>query len=174
MIELKYLQSNFCQNIQPGAFGDILVLQRFKLQKPFPFGLKKSQNFPVFCGVFTVASWCLCRFDNHVQTTMPNTWSKNFGELILTQRKKRNLPLRKVAAVLDIDTSTLSKIEKGERQANSKMIPVIAEIFGLDFKELQIRYLSQKLNDEFGNEPFFDEALNILNKKTKRNSHKKD
>ena len=97
---------------------------------------------------------------------MPNSWSKNFGQLILIQRKKHDLPLRKVAAALDIDTSTLSKIEKGERQANSKMIPVIAELFGLDFKELQIKYLSQKLNDEFGKEPFFDETLNILNKKT--------
>ena len=105
---------------------------------------------------------------------MPNSWSKNFGQLILTQRRKRDLPLRKVAAALDIDTSTLSKIEKGERQANSNMIPVIAELFGLDFKELQIRYLSQKLNDEFGKEPFFDEALNILNKKTKTNKLKSD
>ena len=42
---------------------------------------------------------------------------------------KKKLPLRKIAAALDIDTSTLSKIEKGDRQANSKMIPVIAEIF---------------------------------------------
>src|SRR5687768_4266323 len=90
---------------------------------------------------------------------MPNTWSREFGALINAQRKHKKLPLRKVAAVLDIDTSTLSKIEKGERPANSKMIPVIAELFGLDFKELQIRYLSQKLNDEFGNEPFFKDAL---------------
>jgi transcriptional regulator with XRE-family HTH domain len=90
---------------------------------------------------------------------MPNTWSKNFGELILTHRKERNLPLRKVAAALDIDTSTLSKIEKGERQAQSKMISVIAKLFELDFKELQIQYLHQRLNDEFGKEPYFDEAI---------------
>src|SRR4051812_31397952 len=90
---------------------------------------------------------------------MPNTWSREFGALISAQRKLKNLPLRKVAAALDIDTSTLSKIEKGERSASSKMIPVIAALFGLDFKELQIRYLSQKLTDEFGEEPYFDEVL---------------
>jgi len=94
---------------------------------------------------------------------MPSPWSKNFGQLILTQRKKRDLPLRKVAAALDIDTSTLSKIEKGERQANSKMIPVVADLFQLDFKELQIEYLSQKMKDDFGNEIYFAEALNLLN-----------
>jgi transcriptional regulator with XRE-family HTH domain len=90
---------------------------------------------------------------------MPNTWSREFGALINSQRKLNKLPLRKVAAALDIDTSTLSKIEKGDRPANAKMIPVIAELFGLDFKELQIQYLSQKLKDEFGKEPFFEEAL---------------
>jgi len=96
---------------------------------------------------------------------MPNSWSKNFGQLMLTQRKLRNLPLRKVAAALDIDTSTLSKIEKGERQANSKMIPVVADLFELDFKELQIKYLEARLIDEFSKEPFFKEALNGLSNK---------
>jgi transcriptional regulator with XRE-family HTH domain len=96
---------------------------------------------------------------------MPNTWSREFGALISAQRKLKNLPLRKVAAALDIDTSTLSKIEKGERPANSNMIPLIAELFGLDFKEMQIQYLSQKINDEFGNEVYFEEALSILKKK---------
>ena len=94
---------------------------------------------------------------------MPNIWSIEFGSLIHSSRKKRRLPLRKVAAVLDIDTSTLSKIEKGERPANSKMIMPIAEFFGLDFKEMQIRYLSLTLKDEFGKEPYFEEALNSLN-----------
>ncbi len=93
---------------------------------------------------------------------MPNSWSKNFGQLILTQRKLRHLPLRKVAASLDIDTSTLSKIEKGERQANSKMIPVIADLFELDFKDLQIKYLEARITDEFSKEPFFEEALHAL------------
>lgn len=90
---------------------------------------------------------------------MPNTWSREFGALINSQRKENKLPLRKVAAALDIDTSTLSKIEKGERPANAKMIPVIGELFGLDFKEMQIKYLIQKLDEEFGKEPFFKEAL---------------
>ena len=100
---------------------------------------------------------------------MPNSWSKNFGQLILTERKKHSLPLRKVAAALDIDTSTLSKIEKGERAATSKMIPIVAELFALNYKDLQIQYLSQRMNDEFGGEPYFDEALiNLKHKKVNR------
>ncbi|MEJ7737020.1 MAG: helix-turn-helix transcriptional regulator [Chitinophagaceae bacterium] len=95
---------------------------------------------------------------------MPNNWSREFGALINSQRKLKKMPLRKVAALLDIDTSTLSKIEKGERPANSKMVPVIAELFGLDFKEMQIKYLSQALKDEFGKQPFFDEAIQKISK----------
>lgn len=93
---------------------------------------------------------------------MPNTWSREFGALISSQRKLMKMPLRKVAAALDIDTSTLSKIEKGERPASSKMIPVIAELFGLDFKEMQIQYLSKTMKDEFGKEPFFEEAISLM------------
>jgi transcriptional regulator with XRE-family HTH domain len=107
-------------------------------------------------------------FDTKVQNKMPNTWSREFGELINTQRKEKKLPLRKVAAALDIDTSTLSKIEKGERPANSKMIPVIAELFGLDFKKLQIRYLSQTLQAEFAKEPFFVDAIRDIHSKIKK------
>jgi transcriptional regulator with XRE-family HTH domain len=96
---------------------------------------------------------------------MPTSWSINFGQLILAQRKMRRLPLRKVAAVLDIDTSTLSKIEKGERQANSTMIPIVAKLFELDFKDMQIKYLESRLIDEFSKEPFFKDVLNGLSTK---------
>jgi len=98
---------------------------------------------------------------------MPNAWSKDFGQLILSQRKLRKLPLRKVAAELDIDTSTLSKIEKGERQATAKMISVVANLFQLEYKELQIEYLERRLIDEFSEEPYFKEAINGLNCKFK-------
>lgn len=40
---------------------------------------------------------------------------ESFGEYIRHLREEKKLPLRKVAAQLDIDTSTLSKVEKGDR-----------------------------------------------------------
>jgi len=39
---------------------------------------------------------------------------ETFGEYIRRLREEMNLPLRKVAAQLDVDTSTLSKIERGK------------------------------------------------------------
>lgn len=41
-----------------------------------------------------------------------------FGEVIKKLREDNGLPLRKVAAHLDIDPSTLGKIERNERSAN--------------------------------------------------------
>lgn len=98
---------------------------------------------------------------------MPTNWSKDFGALIHSQRTKKRLPLRKVAAALDIDTSTLSKIEKGDRSATLEMIPIVAKLFDLNYKEIQVRYLIKKLDEEFGKQPFFNEAIHhfVNNKK---------
>jgi transcriptional regulator with XRE-family HTH domain len=46
----------------------------------------------------------------------------SFGELIRKLRVESVLPLRKVAAILDIDPSTLAKIERNERPTNKEMI----------------------------------------------------
>ncbi len=92
----------------------------------------------------------------------------NIGSYIREQREQVQMPLRKLAAELDIDTSTLSKIERGERQANLDMIPVLATVFKLDFKELQIRFLSEKLVNDYRREEFvieaFKEAIKKLDK----------
>jgi transcriptional regulator with XRE-family HTH domain len=93
---------------------------------------------------------------------------KIIGSYIRQQREQLHMPLRKLAAELDIDTSTLSKIEKGERQANLDMIPVLARVFKLDFKQLQIRFLSDKLVNDYSKEEYvvdaFKEALKKLMK----------
>lgn len=79
---------------------------------------------------------------------MPNTWSREFGTLISAQRKLKKLPFAQSSSSLSYDTTTLSKIQNSEQPANSKTIPVIAELFELDFKELQIRHLPKNMNDE--------------------------
>lgn len=73
------------------------------------------------------------------------TIKDSFGEHIRKLREEKGLPLRKVAAVLDIDPSTLSKIERGERSANKDMIPVLAELFKEDTETLGLILLSDKV-----------------------------
>lgn len=73
---------------------------------------------------------------------------ERFGELIKRLRIENELPLRKVAAHLDIDQSTLSKIERGERFANRQNVIGLAEIFSIDQGDLMIALLSDKIANE--------------------------
>jgi transcriptional regulator with XRE-family HTH domain len=61
---------------------------------------------------------------------------KFFGDFIRELREGQNLPLRKVAAFLDIDTSVLSKIERGTRQASKENVIKIAEFFAINQQDL--------------------------------------
>lgn len=89
------------------------------------------------------------------------------GSYLQNLRKERKMSLREVADHVGIDISMLSKIEHGERQLQAHMIRPIAELFNLKFRELQIQFLNQKIQSEFGEEPFLIDALeNYLIKNT--------
>ncbi len=88
-----------------------------------------------------------------------------FGTYIHRLRKEKKYSLKIVADKLGIDISLLSKIENGERQLQSHMLNGLAELFDLDYKEMQIQLLNQRIENEFGDEPFFLEAITILKHK---------
>lgn len=90
-----------------------------------------------------------------------------FGEYIRTLREGANLPLRKIAAELDIDTSTLSKIEKNERNANDQIIEGISRIFQINKSDLKIRYLSDKITYQLQDEENGLEILKVAEAKIK-------
>lgn len=85
--------------------------------------------------------------------------TENFGIYIRGLRVQAQMPLRKLAASLDIDQSTLSKIERGERQFTSDMISKLAETLSLDYKDLKVRFLADRLSNDLINEDFALEAL---------------
>lgn len=102
---------------------------------------------------------------------MSNKNHTSFGEYIRQLREERNLPLRKIASELDIDTSTLSKIEKNERNANEQIIEKLSEIFSLDKADLKVRYLSDKISYQLLDEEYGIEILKVAEQKIKY--HKK-
>ena len=87
------------------------------------------------------------------------------GEQIRKLREGKGMPLRKVAAELDIDQSILSKIERGERKASKDQIVKIASIFEVDEKELLINYLSDKVIYELKGEDLAEDALKLAERK---------
>ncbi len=81
------------------------------------------------------------------------------GEKIKSLRENINLPLRTVAAYLDIDQAILSKIERGHRRANRQQVVKLALYFQANKNELLIAWLSDKLLKEIENEEIGAEAL---------------
>lgn len=75
--------------------------------------------------------------------------NKTFGDYIRQAREAKKLPLRKVAAHLDIDTSTLSKVERGERPASLDYLKPLSEILQLDLKEVQTTFIADKIKKDF-------------------------
>lgn len=81
------------------------------------------------------------------------------GSYLQNLRKERKMSLREVAEHVGIDVSMLSKIEHGERQLQSHMLIPISNLFNIDFKDFQILYLNQKIEQEFGGQPYLKESL---------------
>lgn len=83
----------------------------------------------------------------------------DLGKMINQIRKERQLTLKSVAQKLEIDLTMLSKIENGERQVQAHMIKPLSELFKIDYKELQIQFLNQKIEHEYGGEKYFNEVI---------------
>ena len=93
------------------------------------------------------------------------TIRESFGEYIKKLREEHKLPLRKVASVLDLDPSTLSKIERGERIANKEMLPLLAELFNESEKILGLILFSDKVAYQIMEEENPNEILKIAEEK---------
>lgn len=92
---------------------------------------------------------------------------KTFGDYIRNRREEKQLPLRKVAAHLDIDTSTLSKVERGERPSSPDYLKPLAEILELDLKEIQSKFIADKINKDFGEMEHLTHGLKAAEKQIK-------
>ena len=94
--------------------------------------------------------------------------NETFGDYIKKAREEKNLPLRKVAARLDIDTSTLSKVERGERPASPDYLKPISEILQLDLKEVQSKFIADKINKDFGGMEHLTDGLKAAEQQIKK------
>jgi transcriptional regulator with XRE-family HTH domain len=90
---------------------------------------------------------------------------ETFGEYIRQLRINAGLPIRKIAAQLDIDATLLGKIERDERPANKNVIARIAEIFNQDEEDLLKRFLSDQIAYKILNEDADIEVLKVAEQK---------
>ena len=87
--------------------------------------------------------------------------SESFGELIKKKRIQNGKALREIAADISFDQSLLSKIERNKFLAPQKIILPLAKALDLDYKDLQVKYLSEKLYQELKNIDYSFEAFEI-------------
>jgi len=83
----------------------------------------------------------------------------SFGEYLRNRREELGLPLRKVAAELDIDTSILSKIERNERSASKEMLYTLAISLELEEKDVEIEFIKSTILSELGDLIFLKNGL---------------
>ncbi len=92
---------------------------------------------------------------------------ETFGEYIHNLRVEQGLTLTKLAAALDIDQSTLSKIENKKRNVPEDILPKLAKVFKLDLKKLEKEFYSEKIADIIYQVTDSTELLTLAEEKAK-------
>jgi predicted nucleotidyltransferase len=85
----------------------------------------------------------------------------NLGNTIRKLREAKELPLRIVAAYLDIDQAILSKIERGQRKISRNQVVKLAQYFQVKEEDLLVVWLSDKLVYEVEDEELALKALQL-------------
>jgi transcriptional regulator with XRE-family HTH domain len=89
----------------------------------------------------------------------------NIGRQIRILREDSEMPLRKLAAIIDIDQSTLSKIERNERRVTIELLEKISVIFKVNKRDLMICYYSDLIVNQIECENDYSEILQTAKNK---------
>ncbi|MCX6321097.1 MAG: nucleotidyltransferase domain-containing protein [Bacteroidia bacterium] len=97
----------------------------------------------------------------------------SLGDTIRKLREEKKLPLRTVAAYLDIDQAILSKMERGQRKLPREHVVKLAEYFKVKENDLLVAWLSDKLVYEVADEQIALKALQMAEDKVAYKAYKK-
>jgi len=109
-----------------------------------------SKSFLIFANI--------CQDNNIIMASQ-------LGERIRELRTKQSMLLRQLASLLDVDTSIISKIERGDRQLKKEQIPLLTQILKADLEELQTLWLADQIYAVVKDEKFANEAMQVADKK---------
>jgi len=85
-----------------------------------------------------------------------------FGKFIKQKRGELGFTLNKVASYINIDSSTLGKIEKDERYMNIEILDELSTILKTDKKTLLNYLYSTKIVNELKDYPQYEEVLSLV------------
>ena len=93
--------------------------------------------------------------------------TETIGEKLRRIREEKELPLRKVVALLDIDVAIMSKMERGERKMTKEIVLKLADIYDYNPDDLLVSYLTDKILYEIQDEELGIEALKVSEERVK-------
>jgi HTH-type transcriptional regulator, competence development regulator len=93
--------------------------------------------------------------------------TETIGQKLRHIREEKELPLRKIAALLDIDVAILSKMERGERRLTKEVVLKLADIYNYNADELLVSFLSDKIMYEIQDEDLGEKALKVAEQRVK-------
>lgn len=91
-----------------------------------------------------------------------NLKGTTLGERLRELRDSRNLMQREVGAIIEVDGTFISKIEKNEKPINRKHLKKLSNFFEVDEDELQALWLADKLRLIIKNEILGQQAIEIV------------
>jgi transcriptional regulator with XRE-family HTH domain len=93
--------------------------------------------------------------------------TSKIGAQLRKLREAKGIPLRKAAALIDIDVAILSKMERGERRLNKEVIEKLAKLYDQEAEELLVLFLSDKIVYEIGDDDLALKAMMVAEKEIK-------
>lgn len=83
------------------------------------------------------------------------------GTCIRQLREEKGYLLRQMSALLDVDPTILSKMERGERPFKRENILKVAEVCEIDKDELLKQWLADRICEIVKDEDFAEESLKM-------------
>ena len=96
---------------------------------------------------------------NNVKT---NIFNMLFADKIKQLRELRQMPQRKLAAALEIDTATYCKIEHGERRARKNQVIILADLLEEEEEGLLNLWLAEQIYSVVKDEENAEKVLDIV------------
>ncbi|GER58133.1 transcriptional regulator [Patiriisocius marinus] len=90
------------------------------------------------------------------------------SELLKQKREKKQLLMREVASLVDVDTAIISKIEKGDRRPTKEQLLKYATALDIDYNKLLTLWYSDKIYHEIKEESLALKILKVAEKRIKQ------
>lgn len=83
------------------------------------------------------------------------------GQKLKQLRESKGLVLRQVAAVLNVDTAYVCKMEKNDKPVSKTYLAKLASLYEVDLKMLQTLWLADKVYDVVKDEEMAIKAMHV-------------